>query len=435
MNQPSSELRFLVCALRAAAVVALAAVPCGGAEPLPTVCNAMTLQGKVMCGYQGWFRCPGDTANLGWVHWSVDRRRITPGTLTVDLWPDTSEYPAAERFRAPGFKFSDGSPAYLFSSDNAATVMRHFQWMRDYGIDGAWLQRFLVGLPGGRGAKVYYPSNRRVMDHCIAAAEETGRVWAISYDIGGMPTDDIFDTLTADWKRMIAEGIVAGPRYLDHAGLPVVQIWGFYHTSAGNLMTADLANKLIDFFNSPGAYRAFLVGGGGWDWRRDPDPQWQQYYHRFQAYAPWNVGNLRRDKQKGWVAQTATWTDDLRDCRQRGALWIPVIYPGFSWNNLMHLRKVENVTTVPRRDGQFLWEQFHALAQLKVDCAYLAMFDEVDEGTAMFKLAASAWVNDSTIQRDRTPSDWYLQVVREGIKMLRGQRPIVAELPIRCPSQ
>jgi hypothetical protein len=32
-----------------------------------------------------------------------------------------------ERFAAPGFTHPDGSPAELFSSDNAATVQRHFE--------------------------------------------------------------------------------------------------------------------------------------------------------------------------------------------------------------------------------------------------------------------------------------------------------------------
>ena len=52
-------------------------------------------------------------------------------------------------FRRLGSPYPDGRQAELFSSDNARTVLRHFQWMRDYGIDGAWLQQFLVGLPGG----------------------------------------------------------------------------------------------------------------------------------------------------------------------------------------------------------------------------------------------------------------------------------------------
>ena len=30
--------------------------------------EATTVHGKIMCGYQGWFRCPGDAANLGWIH-------------------------------------------------------------------------------------------------------------------------------------------------------------------------------------------------------------------------------------------------------------------------------------------------------------------------------------------------------------------------------
>ena len=70
------------------------------------VVDATTLRGKVMCGYQGWFRCPGDAANLGWVHWSRDRQRIAPATLTFEMWPDMSDYGADERFPAPGFTVS-----------------------------------------------------------------------------------------------------------------------------------------------------------------------------------------------------------------------------------------------------------------------------------------------------------------------------------------
>ena len=52
-----------------------------------------TLKGKVMTGYQGWFNCEGDGANLGWTHWARDRRKpFGPGNITVDLWPDVTEY-------------------------------------------------------------------------------------------------------------------------------------------------------------------------------------------------------------------------------------------------------------------------------------------------------------------------------------------------------
>ena len=121
--------------------------PVGGAEV-----DATTIRHKVMCGYQGWFRCPGDAAGLGWIHWSRDSRRLAPDTLTFELWPDLADYSPAERFPAPGFIYPDGRAAELYSADHARTVLRHFEWMRDYGIDGAWLQHFLVDLPGAPGA-------------------------------------------------------------------------------------------------------------------------------------------------------------------------------------------------------------------------------------------------------------------------------------------
>jgi len=74
-----------------ALMLAVLLTTCSFAGPFPDLAaednqaervDATSLRGKVMCGYQGWFRCPGDAANLGWVHWSRNARRLTPGTLT-----------------------------------------------------------------------------------------------------------------------------------------------------------------------------------------------------------------------------------------------------------------------------------------------------------------------------------------------------------------
>ena len=221
--------------------------PVGHADTVDTA----SVRGKIMCGYQGWFRCPGDAANRGWSHWSRDSQRIAPDLLTFEMWPDLTDYPAAERYPAPGFTYPGGGQAELFSSDDARTVLRHFEWMRDYGIDGAWLQHFLVGLPGGP-EEAAYPSRFRVLGHVRAAARQTGRVWALSYDIAGMPADRIFDVLTSDWKKMVDEQVVEDRRYLHQGGQPVVQIWGFYSGNAHNPMTVELAGRLIDFFQAPG---------------------------------------------------------------------------------------------------------------------------------------------------------------------------------------
>lgn len=251
-----------------------ASPPASSAEDEAGVVDATTVRGKVLCGYQGWFRCPGDPSGMGWVHWSRDQHRIAPGTLTFDMWPDMTEFGPAERFAAPGFTDSDGRPASLFSSDNAETVARHFRWMRDAGIEGVWLQHFLVDLPGGLSNE-RIESRRRVLDLVRKAARDTGRAWALSFDISGMPPDRIVEVLTDEWKRLEAAGIPADARYIHEKGRPVVQVWGFYRNQAHNPMTPEIARRLIAFFAADGPHPAFLIGGGAWDWRKDQDPEWR----------------------------------------------------------------------------------------------------------------------------------------------------------------
>ena len=87
-------------------------------------------------------------------------------------------------------------------------------------------------------------------------------------------------------------------------------------------------------------------------------------------------------------------------------------------------------TEIPRRGGQFLWEQFHALSKLGVDTVYVAMFDEVDEGTAIFKVTSSPPTQAHFMGYDGLPSDWYLRLVGEGARMLKAKQPIPPEIPL-----
>ena len=64
----------------------------------PAVVDASTMTRKVLAGYQGWFGCPGEGVSRGWRHWSRDGRRISPETVTFEMWPDVSELEADERF-------------------------------------------------------------------------------------------------------------------------------------------------------------------------------------------------------------------------------------------------------------------------------------------------------------------------------------------------
>jgi hypothetical protein len=389
-------------------LIAPVAMGQGEAPGLVRIVDATTLRGKVVCGYQGWFRCPGDGTDEGWFHWSRNRARIAPETLTFEMWPDLAEYAESEKYSAPGFTQPDGKPAYLFSSANAQTVERHFDWMRDYGIDGVLVQRFVTGLRDPAKAS-------RVLGHARAAANRTGRVFAVEYDLSGTPKESLFERVTADWKWLVDETkITEDPRYLHHDGQPVLAIFGFFE----DRFEAALAHRLIDFFKGDPKYRVTLIGGCPWWWRRVNDAEWARAFRRFDVIKPWNVGNVAI---RGGVkhAATAPWAGDLAETKRMGTLLMPVLYPGFSWDNLQ--RKPPGSTNIARRGGAFFQEQFDEAARLEIETAFVAMFDEVDEGTAIFKVSDTPPSQAHFVTLEGLPSDRYLRLTGEGTKRLRGE--------------
>jgi hypothetical protein len=385
-----------------------------GAEDAPV--DASTLRHKVMTGYQGWFRCPGDGASEGWKHWSRNRQRIAPDTLTFEMWPDLSEFGDDEKFAAPGFTHADGSPAHLFSSAHPRTVRRHFEWMKQYGIDGVFVQRFLVELGD--------PSFDAVLDHARRSAAATGRTYAVCYDLSGARADRMLDTLAADWKRLVDEKkVTADDRYLRHNGKPVLFVWGFF----SDRFDAALAHRVIDFFKADGPYAVTLIGGCPWQWRQERDAEWARALRRFDVISPWNVGNaMNIDGRK--FANTSTWKDDKTEAEKAGRAFLPVVYPGFGWTNLKGKRA--SGQTIPRLGGEFFWRQFSTAADLGVEMAYVAMFDEVDEGTAIFKVSNDPPTQAAFQTLEGLPTDWYLRLTGEGAKLIRGERKNQRELPI-----
>src|SRR5438477_9410599 len=80
---------------------------------------ATTLDGKVLCGYQGWFNTPGDGTDFGFRHWGQGLERGGggggSGRFVVDMWPDVADYDPRDLAEVPGLKMPDGSPARLYS--------------------------------------------------------------------------------------------------------------------------------------------------------------------------------------------------------------------------------------------------------------------------------------------------------------------------------
>lgn len=395
---------------------------CHGEENAnPASIDAATLHGKVLCGYHGWFRCPGDGTGEGWLHWSRDANKLTADSVTVEMWPDMSDYSADERCRVPGFTGPDNRPAYLFSSANRKTVERHFEWMQEYGIDGVFVQRFLVNLRK--------PSFDTVLSHARASAAKSGRVYAIGYDLTDAPEEELFDLLVSDWKRLVdEEGLTEDDRYLHHDGKPVLFVWGFFE----DRFDAALAHRIIDFFTGDHRYGVTLIGGCQWQWRTVEDKEWARAFRRFDVISPWNVGNHALTEGRK-VAAMDSWEADMADADKHALEFLPVIYPGFGWTNLKG--PDADGATIPRRGGEFFWEQFVTASGLGVEMAYVAMFDEVDEATAIFKVSNSPPTQADFQTYEELPSDWYLRLTGEGSKVIRGEQKAEKGLPIRLSEE
>jgi hypothetical protein len=71
---------------------------------------------------------------------------------------------------------------------------------------------------------------------------------------------------------------------------------------------------------------------------------------------------------------------------------------------------------------------------------YIAMFDEVDEGTAIFKVVERkdqlpVGVELLSLDQDpgyaKVPSDWYLQLAGTAAEYLRSGKPFPVDIPIQ----
>ena len=389
--------------------------------PAQPAVDASTMNHKLLMGYQGWFACPGDGSLPNrWVHWFRKNNPVATNA-TVDLWPDVSELDSDELF-STAMPLPDGSTAKAYSAFIQKTVVRHFRWMQENNLDGVFLQRFTSELSDPR----FFALRNQVTANVQAGAEKYGRVFAIMYDISGQPTNTLVATLTNDWNFLTrTQHITDSPRYLRHHGKPVVDIWGFGFADRPG--TREQARQVIDFFKAAGCT---VVGGVPIDWRHDP--AWQAVFEKFDVISPWSVGAFGDDAGADSYRERCL-GPDLAEARRAGCDYMPVIFPGFSWHNL----NGGKLNQIPRRAGKLYWRQAFNAVNVGCTMIYGAMFDEVDEGTAMFKLAPTAAQLPATgnfvpLDADgvKLPSDWYLRLANEAGKMLRREIPLTNAPPI-----
>ena len=400
----------------------------GYSGPSVTGVDTSTLDGKVMTGYQGWFNAKGDGADLGWTHWARSKDdTFGPKSITVDYWPDMSEYGRHERFET-GFRRLDGSQAEVFSSYTRDTVVRHFEWMRDYGIDGAFVQRL---ARGAMRADQRHHKNV-VLSNAREGANLAGRSYAVMYDLSGLPKGGTAYVKT-DWAMLRDRmKITEDSAYQRHNGKPLVAVWGigFNDKNKPRAYTVAECRSLIEFLKADGC--AIMIGAPtGWrELTREsvPDPELHEIFKMADVISPWTVG---RYKSPETVTRHANlyWKPDIAWCDEEDLDYLPVIFPGFSWH---HLKGAE-LGAIPRLKGKFFWSQVVAAKAAGANMLYVAMFDEVDEGTAIFKVTDDYPKGDGVpfLTYEGLPSDYYLYLTGQAARALRGEIPLSATPPVR----
>ena len=397
-----------------------------------TGCVYTSYDKLVMAGYQGWFAAEGDDSQRGWYHYKGDCG-FSPGCTSVDFWPDMTEY--TKKYKAP-FQLQDESPAHLYSPYDEESVDLHFKWMKEYGIDGVFLQRFVVEIKSTneKGRRHF----NKVLEHALKAAKKYNRAISIMYDLSGCTSEDVA-YVEQDWKDLQTAfslfDNIKHPTYVRHNGKPLLAIWGVGFNDNRRYTIAD-AQTLINRIKGPEKRIAVLLGVPYY-WRTfGNDTEKSDLLHDVirscDIVMPWAVGRYNGNSYSNIAA--AALAGDMVWCVQNKIDYVPGVFPGFSWGNLK--KDPTQYNSIPRDKGNFLWQQIAGAKLAGAKSLYVCMFDEIDEGTAIFKCAKEGDVPLNGSGKfigieSGLDSDYYLWLTGQGGKWFHGEGTWSAVKPVR----
>ncbi len=385
--------------------------------------------GKVIVGYQGWFSWKGDGSPIDrWWHWAP--ANPSPTSIGVEIYPDVTDYNDVSLFPTNQNALGDGQQARLFSSYKQETMDLHFAWMKQYGIDGAALQRFSSELADD----VFKQHRNAVTANMMKSAEKYQRSFYIMYDISGPPLVN-FDYVKADWTNEMINKlkVTSSNAYAKQDGKPVICIWGLGFTDRPGDTVASL--DLINWFKNQGYY---VIGGTPTHWRNgtgDSKPGFENVYKAFDMISPWMVGRYKYDVEVDNYTRDDM-VPDKKYCDDNGIDYQPVVWTGYSWGH----DNPNAWNLMPRNQGSFFWRQLYNVKNTGINSLYVAMFDEFDEGTAIAKAADSYFsvpTNQTqkmvTMSTDGTylSSDFYLRLIGKAGRVIKGLDPLSTAVSIR----
>ena len=394
-------------------------------------------KGLVMAGYQGWFRAPGDGSGSEWGHYGKNGK-FDKDHNTIDFWPDVSEY---EKTYETKFKFPDGKRARVFSSLDKSTTDLHFKWMKDYGVDGVFMQRFF-GV-----ARRYNDINKSpdiILRNAVVAAEKNDRAIAVMYDLSGLKANgEDCSAIIEDWKRLVDNlKVTNSENYLRHNGKPLVTLWGLGFPDRSYNIREIAVNRLIDFLKNDPEYGGCSVMLGVPTYFRElnkdclPDPYLHEIIRSADIVLPWMVQRFTPLLHQDEIRYRDHVIEDIKWCKKNKVDYVPLVYAGFSWHNLSKSNKgLARHTTygaIPRLGGVFYWDLIHSAISAGADMLYVGMFDEIDEGTAIIPILDNP-PNDDTVHfvgNDGVKPDHYLFLTGKAAQMLRKEIPLENKMPI-----
>ncbi|HEX9971946.1 MAG TPA: LamG-like jellyroll fold domain-containing protein [bacterium] len=390
--------------------------------------------GLSMTGYQGWFGAPGDGGTNSFRHYNGSNG-FKPGSASIEYWPDMREADEDEKYPT-NFVKSDSTSAYVFSSVHPKTVNRHFQWMKEYGIDGAFMQRFRSDF----GIK---PTMNKILGNALNAAREHGRAVALMYDlsgtsvkVAGVPDSakraEEVKRILDDWKELIDTlNLTTGgddQPYLYHNGKPLVVLWGlgFNSRHGSNGYDVQYFVDMVDSLQNNPQYGgcAIMIGvptywrTGGSDCITGAEhTKMLNLLRTVDIIQPWHTSRYSRSQMSTEFRNMVE--NDIVWCNANGIAYTPTVSPGIREKILQG-----NNYEKPREGGYYFWDMAKAAIEAGSEMLYLGMFDEVDEGTQYHKIDNNPPFysnNLSFATYGNDPEDHYLWLAGEATRALRGE--------------
>lgn len=425
-------------------------------------------RGLVMTGYQGWFGTPGDGCshsqhkNTEWYHYR-ENDMFEPGVLrnSIDFWPDMSEYEVkypVETFTLPG-----GGHPTVYSAYDKSSVLLHFKWMKEYGIDGAFMQRFVGEVIDNPDGKDHFD---KVLESAMDASNIHQRAICVMYDLGGFTPARMQKTLADAQDIMDKYQLKDRTKqkfYLHQGGKPLITLWGVGFNDGRPFSLTDV-ETLMNGLKEKGFSIMLGVPTYWRELRNDAlsDAKLHALIKAADVIMPWFVGRYGMDNYSNFHSLIA---NDVKWCNENKVEYAPLCFPGSSDRN-MHPENGVN----ERHGGQFLWNQMYHCVKSGAQMLYMAMFDEIDEGTALYKCLNKKDVPSNESSKvyyvrykqnegykivsqkgnddakytlasdykvvfggveDNLPTDHYLWLTGQGRQMLRGEIPMTESLPVR----